>query len=185
MFVTVTLGATWLYSTLLLVDIVDCFDLIWKRICQDQHGGGGGWGVGGGDHFKEATNREWRHCPVFHTFKVAACKRPFAHRRMPHVTSMRRTERPFWKTSKPTSELWSVSRGVKKEKKRQKTGVMKWEGGEVAADPDKVYHFSQSGLFKSANMLWARNRGDDHILSQTLQQLCNSVSLTPKKTPPP
>lgn len=60
------------------------------------------------------------------------------------------------KVSKPLSEFWSALLVRIHKEKGYKLVEMKWEGGEVAADPDKVYQFSQSGLFESANELWAQ-----------------------------
>lgn len=57
------------------------------------------------------------------------------------------------KVSKPLSEFWSAFLVHIHKEKGYKLVEMKWEGGEVAADPDKVYQFSQSGLFESANEL--------------------------------
>lgn len=89
---------------------------------------------------------------MFHMFIVAACEQPLTHKHATrHINEMVRAA--ILEMSKPTSELWSVRRVRKRKKKRHKAGEMKWKGGEVAADPDKVYHFSQSGLFESANEL--------------------------------
>lgn len=85
---------------------------------------------------------------MFHTFTVAACAQQLTHM---HTSQKVRAAIFEIRIIHLSYDLcFGYKKKEKKRNKGHKTGQMKKEGGEVAADSDKVYQFSQSGPFKSA-----------------------------------